>query len=64
MGKTFKADPTLFLTFNIKLESRNQVEDFKFWGEYCYAEMWVSQSEVLEKLEVAIDKNIFKKLKT
>ena len=58
-GKTFEADSTLFLAFHIKLESRNQVEDFKFWSDYCYAKMWVFQSEVLEKLEVAIDKKIF-----
>jgi hypothetical protein len=58
-GNTFKADPTLFLAFHIKLESRNQVENFKFWGEYCYDKMWVAKSEILDKLEVAIDKKIF-----
>jgi hypothetical protein len=55
-------DNTLHWAVYTKLLPQNGEADFQFWGEYCSESAWVAKSEVLDKLEVEIDREFWQQI--
>jgi hypothetical protein len=55
-------DTTLHWAVYTKLLPQNREAAFQFWGEYCSESAWVAKSEVLDKLEVEIDREFWQQI--